>query len=823
MIEFYSHAIEDESGNRKGSKLLKNHLQEVGKAIKKLIIHSPSNNLGLIPASGYLLGIAHDFGKYTTFFRNYLLNNIKDAQSRHHHGLISAIFASYLANKCQKEINDYGKYMPLLFYFVVLHHHGDLNALELDVIKGKDLKEKDLLSVAEPWRSKLKALQYQFEDISKNLPQIQAEYVGLLKDYQTMNVENVEIEDFLNSWRNLLSMLYKLRYQLLEKEDEDTRLGIFITILFLYSLLIDTDKKEAADVTGIERREIPGDLVDKYRESSSEIDISAVKGINRIRNEIYRSVVEKISKPLSNHIFTFTAPTGTGKTLASFSCALKLREQLEKEKGYAPRIIYSLPFTSIIDQNYEVIRDVLCLLPDFKKNENVYLIKHHHLADLSYKVEDEERPISESLLLVESWESEVIVTTFIQLLHTIIGFKNRFLKKFHNIAGSIILLDEVQNIPIEYWNLINRVFKLLVKHLNCYVILLTATKPLIFDEGEAATLLDNYKKYFNEKNLDRVTLKPDVNPKLLDEFFQNFKSLYDKSNSYLIVLNTIKSSVIFHNMLKDDEMFKRLVRDKCLIYLSTNIIPRERQKRIDKIKEFLKKEKKIIVVSTQVVEAGVDIDLDIVIRDIGPIDSIVQVAGRCNRGMNKTKGMVYVFNLVDNNTSYAKYVYGNTHFVISRDLLNSKPLEESQFFDLINQYFTITKQKKNLDASIHIWDAIQNFRFHFPNIISISDFELIKEKSGYVDAFVEHDVKAKKLFKKYIKEIIKEKDFRKRRNNYLSIRKDFKSYIISIPKRLSKGLEQINEHLLKIPYSQLQLYYDDDTGFKRIEDSNFIF
>lgn len=820
MIEFYSHAVEDESGNRKGSKLLKNHLQEVGNAVKKLIIHSPPNNLKLVPESGYLLGIAHDFGKYTVYFQDYLLRDIKDTQSRHHHGLISAIFASYLAKKCQKENDGYGKYMPLLFYFVVLHHHGDLNALELDLVRGKDLKEKDFLPVAEPWRSRLKALQYQFEDISKNLPQIQAEYAELLGDYQIMNAK---IEDFLNSWRDLLSMLYELCYQLLEKEDEDTRLSIFIVILFLYSLLIDTDKKEAADVTGIERREIPGYLVDKYRERSFEIDISAVKGINGIRNEIYRNVVEKISKPSSHHIFTFTAPTGTGKTLASFSCALKLREQLEKEKGYAPRIIYSLPFTSIIDQNYEVIRDVLCLLPGFKKNENVYLIKHHHLADLSYKVEDEERPISESLLLVESWESEVIVTTFIQLLHTIIGFKNRLLKKFHNIAGSIILLDEVQNIPIEYWNLINRVFKLLVKHLNCYVILLTATKPLIFDEGEAATLLDNYKKYFNEKKLDRVTLKPDVNPKLLDEFFQNFKSLYDKSNSYLIVLNTIKSSVIFHNMLKDDEMFKRLVRDKCLIYLSTNIIPRERQKRIDKIKEFLKKEKKIIVVSTQVVEAGVDIDLDIVIRDIGPIDSIVQVAGRCNRGMNKTKGMVYVFNLVDNNTSYAKYVYGNTHFVISRDLLNSKPLEESQFFDLINQYFTITKQKKNLDASIHIWDAIQNFRFRFPNITSISDFELIKEKSGYVDVFVEQDEGAKKLFGKYIKEVLKEEDFRKRRNNYLSIRKDFKSYVISIPKSLSKGLEQVNEHLLKIPHVQLQLYYDHDTGLKRIEDSNFIF
>ncbi|MEW6009510.1 MAG: CRISPR-associated helicase Cas3' [Candidatus Omnitrophota bacterium] len=820
MTEFYSHAIEDDDGNRKGSKLLKNHLQEVGNAIKKLIIHSPPNNLSLVPELGYLLGIAHDFGKYTIFFQDYLFNNIKDTQSRHHHGLISAIFASYLAKKCWKENDSYGKYMPLLFYFVALHHHGDLNALELDLVRVKDLKEKDFLSVAEPWRSRLKALQYQFEDISKNLPQIQAEYAELLGDCKTINVK---IEDFLDSWLDLLSKLYKLRYQLIEKEDEDTKLSIFITILFLYSLLIDADKKDAANVTGIEKRKIPGDLVDKYRESSSEIDILAVKGINGIRSEIYRSVVEKISKSSSHHIFTFTAPTGTGKTLASFSCALKLREQLEKEKGYVPRIIYSLPFTSIIDQNYEVIRNVLSLLPDFRENENAYLIKHHHLADLNYKVEDEERPISESLLLVESWESEIIVTTFIQLLHTIIGFKNRFLKKFHNIAGSIILLDEVQNIPVEYWDLINRVFKLLVKHLNCYIILLTATKPLIFDESEVSPLLDNYKKYFKEKNLDRVTLNPDVNPKLLDEFFQKFKGLYDKSKSYLIVLNTIKSSIIFHNMLKDDAMFKGLVRDNCLFYLSANIIPRARCERIEKVKGVLREKRKIIVVSTQVVEAGVDIDLDIVVRDIGPIDSIVQVAGRCNRGMNKTKGVVYVFNLVDNNTSYAKYVYGNTHFAVSHVLLDGKLLEESQFSDLIDQYFNVIKQKKNQDASIHIWDAIKNFCFYHPNAKSISDFELIKEKYGYVDLFVEINKQAKELLAKYIKEVVNEKNFHKRQNNYFSIQKDFKSYIISVPKKLSIGLGQVNEYLLKIPYEQLGIYYKNDTGFKRIEDNSFIF
>ncbi|MBI4680536.1 MAG: CRISPR-associated helicase Cas3', partial [Nitrospirae bacterium] len=723
------------------------------------------------------------------------------------------------------KIHDSNQYVPLLAYFVVLHHHGDLNALELDVVRAKDLKDSSFRSVEEPLRSRLKNLQIQLEDIRQNLPPIEEDFKELF--CQPLQF-GVTIAEFLNSSYDVLSSLHKLQYHLTENENEKTRLEVFITTIFLYSLLIDADKKDAADVGGVQRKEIPDDLVDRYREVSPKIDTKATVGIDGIRNEIYNSVVIKASEiPLSNHILTLTAPTGTGKTLSSISCALKLRERIKKESGYSPRIIYSLPFTSIIDQNYEVMRDVLSLLQDFEQNESAYLIKHHHLADLKYKIDNEDRPVSESLLLVESWESEIIVTTFIQLLHTIIGFKNSFLKKYHNIAGSIILLDEVQNIPIEYWPLVNWMFKLLVEHLECYVILLTATKPLIFNEDtkEAIPLLDNSEEYFKNKGLDRITLMPDISTLTLEGLFQKFKGLYNITKSYLIVFNTIKSSIGFYEMIKKDVMFKELFQEKNVAYLSTNIIPKERSKRIKLIKKKLKQGEKIIVISTQVVEAGVDIDLDIVIRDIGPIDSIIQAAGRCNRGMGENKGIVYVHHLVDDKNSLAKYVYGTTHFVVSHDLLGSNQIEESQFFDLINRYFTVIVQKKNQDDSTHIWNAIKDFRFRHtnPNLHSISDFGLIKEKNGYMDVFVEIDKWAKLLLDMYAKEVIKEKNLKKRQEKYLSIRKDFKSYIISIPKKLTTGLEVITEDLLKIPYYSLAIYYENDTGFKRTEDASFIF
>ena len=660
-------------------------------------------------------------------------------------------------------------------------------------------------------------MQIQAEDIKSSLPYIKLEYEELL-NRQVNSLFEPKIEDFLRKWKDILSRIYRLSYHLLEHEEDKRKLQIFTTVLLLYSLLIDADKRDAAKVSKVERKEIPDDLVDKYRDNSNEIDASATTGMNGIRNEIYSLATKKILEiPLNKHIFTLTAPTGTGKTLTSFSCALKLRNRV-KANSYIPRIIYSLPFTSIIDQNYEEIRKTLKQLPDFTQNESVYLIKHHHLADLKYKLEDEEKPIDESLLLVEGWESEVIITTFIQLLHSIIGFKNRSLKKYHNIAGSIILLDEVQNIPIEYWPLVNKVLKLLSENLSCYIILLTATRPLIFNKTEAIPLLENNKKYFMQ--MDRITLTPMIEELNIEEFFIEFQKLYDKENSYLIVFNTIKSSIEFYNMLKENKFIKK----ENGFYLSTNIIPKERVNRINEIKKQLERKERIIVVSTQVIEAGINLDMDVVIRDIGPIDSIIQVAGRCNREMGKGKrGKVYIFNLTDTHGSYAKHVYGAIHPFVSLELLDSKSLKEPQFFDLITQYFDLLTQKKNQKASYDIWGAIKQFRFYHKNLKSVSDFKIIEEKFDYVNVFVEVNDNATRILTTYLANVIKEKDFRKRQNNYFSLRKEFNSYIISVPRNLTGGLNSIYESLYQLPYEQLQVYYDKNTGFKRTEEESLIF
>ena len=806
-MKFYSHV--DMEG--KPQKELKDHLMGVAKDAKASIEEIPLKDKKLLAEIAYLIGISHDFGKYTSFFQDHLLKK-KDWDRKSHHSFISALFAAW---QIQKYLEKNGiregtySYLPLIGYFVILHHHGDLGSIETDIPTSQDLKNPPMFPHAESnLREKLKTMYEQVENLKEK-----ERLMNIEKEYADIGAVD-KIEDFLNSWMEVLKNLSKLNQGFKYKLSDNQKIFFPFLTALLYSVLIYADKRDAGEVTRIERKFLSPDIVDKYREKV--FDLGSNKPINLIRNEIYESVTRLIEKvPLENHLFTVTAPTGSGKTLTAFSAALKLRNRIEKEKGYCPRIIYSLPFITIIEQNYRVIYDVLSSqIKDFNKNETSYLLKHHHLTDLRYKEGDEEKPIDESLLLIDSWQAEIIVTTFIQLLHTIIGFKNSFLKKYHNIAGSIILLDEVQNIHVEYWNLVRKVILLLSEYFGCYFILLTATKPLILNEKETVELVENTQNYF--RKLNRVVIKPNMQKVDIDEFIEWFVSNYDTEKSYLIVANTIRSSKEIYQKIRDAGL------NDNLFYLSTSIIPKQREERIKAIKDLLETGTKVIVVSTQVIEAGVDLDFDMVVRDIGPIDSIIQVAGRCNREYGKDKSEVYIFYLDD----FASYVYGKIHPDISKKLLEFREITEEHFPEITNRYFEEIKPRINDDVSRYIWEAMLELRYYEKNPpqkhghnILVSEFQLIDERGEYVDIFVELDEEAKKIWKIYCNQVHNEKDFLKRRYAYLSIRKEFRNYIISVRNDKKVLLPTEKCGLRRISQEQLEDFYSIETGFKTDVDT----
>ncbi len=738
-MEFYSHLYPKKI-------LLKDHLQSVGDRSKEIIESKNLDgfNKNIFAQICYIIGISHDFGKYTTFFQEKLKGLGDKNDPIANHGLISAFFVFEAANeyvKTEKLENEIPyKFLPLIAYFVVKRHHLDLDDISNDIDSEK------------LFDGGFKNISRQLMDIWVNYHQVINEYEFLIKN---INLSAKKIFSNIEKYKGEIKYSDDIKLQIKElvkifhsfEETDNKNLIYYFLVQLFYSILIDSDKKHAGDVRKIERNELSDDLVEIHL-NKPKIKEENKSNINIIRAQIQESVIKNISDPknANQKIFTLTAPTGTGKTLTSFAAALKLRKILKNnlDLKYEPRIIYSLPFTSIIDQNYDVFDKVLSQISDFKNNESPYLLKHHHLSEIYYKTQnmDKEEDLDESLALIESWESEVIVTTFIQLFYSLIGYKNRSLKKFHNIVNSIIILDEAQNIPIEYWNLVRRVLIGMTEYFNCRIILMTATKPLIFEEGEYKELVDNYESYFKAEDLNRVILKIDSNEKKLIEFCNELNDW--SKNSYLFVFNTIGSSLDFYNLITNKIQKPDLPFKKC--YLSTNITPRERRQRIGDARKAIKNNQKVIIVSTQLIEAGVDIDCDCVYRDMGPLDSIIQVAGRCNRNKRFDKAEMHLVNL-KNGTSYTK-IYDPSLLHIVNKLFNNEDNTTSQFYEidfleLINKYFESAKEKSRTEVKLieslydlYFYDKAPDRNKRKP----ISDFKLINDDYFYkVDIFVELD------------------------------------------------------------------------------------
>jgi CRISPR-associated endonuclease/helicase Cas3 len=248
------------------------------------------------------------------------------------------------------------------------------------------------------------------------------------------------------------------------------------------------------------------------------------------------------SLDLTQKIYSLNAPTGTGKTLTGLAFANKLASRLRSEQGFNPRIFYCISFISVIDQNCEVFEKVFETVTG-KKPTNDLLLKHHHLADTYYSTDENEFDPEKGLFLVEGWNSEVIVTTFVQLFHTLFTNRNRSLRKYHRLANSIIILDEVQSLPHKYWLLLREYLKTLSALFNTYFVFMTATQPLIFQpETEIKELCANNDQYFRQ--FDRLDLVTRLEPITLDVFMEQVAADIEANpeKSFLIIMNTINSS-----------------------------------------------------------------------------------------------------------------------------------------------------------------------------------------------------------------------------------------------------------------------------------------
>ncbi len=811
------------------TKPLKEHLLNVG-TMSKNIVASKKLNICIdsltLQEIAYLTGIFHDFGKATSYFQDYIKEEDEDRRAKlknkpeTSHSLISAIFTYYAVKAYLRSRNlierDYYRYLPLIGFFVVRRHHGNLHNADDELMEFNEstqqVLEKQIESID------FDVIENMYRELSTfdlNLSEIRAKFE---RNYERRDYRRDPESGVVVTSKRYLGLLkdFEEDRKLLESLEHEPSLVYYFITLLLYSVLLDADKLDAADIELTERIEIEDNVVDVYKEHKiGRRDTD--ERIDKMRNAIYDDVMANLNRiDLDrDRIMSLNAPTGTGKTLTALAFALKLRREIESRKGYKPRIIYSLPFLSIIDQNFAVYEDVFETVHDAKPTSDL-LLKHHHLSDIGYTRRNTnigENDTLKDLLFIEGWHSEIIVTTFVQFFHSLISNRNRTIRKVHNMVNSIVILDEVQAIPHKYWLLLNRALKVFATQFNSYFILATATQPLIFDESNAeiVPLVTNKESYF--KSLSRVKLMTYLEPITIEEFERHLKQdiSHNADKDFLIVLNTIRTSKEIYNFVRDLNL-----ENTSFYYLSAAIIPGERLKRIRAIKEEVQNRK--IIVSTQLIEAGVDIDADIVYRDLAPLDSINQVAGRCNRNFSSNKtGIVKIFILKeegDGRTYYPHTIYEN--FIISKTMdvfneLPNKEIEESEFMSLNAKYFEKVNTGKSDDESKNILNKVETLKFG-----ELSDFRLIEEDYPEVDVFIEYDDHAREIWHKYTM-IKSTTDGIARKKLILEIKREFYDYVISVPMRFKNQVGFDAKagigHISKDEIDQ-GLGYDPETGFK---------
>lgn len=733
---------------------------------------------------GDIVSVCHDFGKYTTYFQDYLFGRAKK-EGISNHGFISAVLGAYIVLKTMGGETN----LPLVIYNIILHHHGSLENVGNNLPSSfKEIKEGEDYFLIQ----KIDDGKKQIEDMQKNK-------VDILNDYNELGFSEY-LEQFLKDEfviENTLMRLKKLEV-LFERKNKSN--GTYFLHQMLYSVLIAGDKISASNTL------IPSIKISSF-ETLDEARRKKFKGssgeLNKIRSSIFSEVQREVERNYkSSKVFSITSPTGTGKTMTGFFAALKLRKLL----GDNRKIIYSLPFTSIIDQNAEAIDSLLKSEEDYSYNFSRYMIKHHNLSNIDYKSEEEDYDKTSAEILIENWSSGIIITTFVQLLQTLIGARNRMLKKFHALKGAIILLDEVQAIDIRYYRLVDYILKAATEKLDLRIIMMTATRPLILQESKE--LLPSNRDYF--KLFKRTELIPLLNPITVESFLEGF-TYNMEYKSYLIICNTIGQSIKIYDNLKN--------LDREVMYLSTNILPIYRRERIDLIREKLSKKEKIIVVSTQVVEAGVDFDFDEVLRDIAPIDSIIQAAGRCNRnGSREVPGKTTIYSMInDKEEFFGSLVYGKGIINISKSLFKDHDsICEDMYFELIEKYFNEVNTKINDDVSDKFIRAIEKLYFSDfkgEDKYSINRFSLIKSNPDYADIYFRIDDRAEQIYQKLLKSIA-EKDFKEKKKLYLEIKNSIRDYTLSVPIKFLKGYDK-KDIIANYTKAECEAHYDMSIGFKR--------
>jgi len=800
MKSYYSH-INQKNKDETPIKFIEWHLEGIQRIIEKSIYKNDFTK-SIQEVIPHIVSL-HDIGKWTDYFQDYLKTQRKTPPLSFH-SLIGASTA-FLFIK-----DNFDKKLATIAYYVIYNHHSPSLCNFTDCYDEENNKHRQ--QIREQPKHLIKAKKHIESTIGINIINY------LPKEVLDLYCETCDIA-------------------------EEMDIKNYFLVNYAFSLLIEADKLDASNTSMYTRIPIPDDIVDRHIEwivKSKNIDVNTKQ--NKLRNQVRATVTKHLNSKgiLDKKLFVLTAPTGIGKTLTALDFALRLREKIKVKENRNAQIICALPFINIIEQTFETYKEVL---PD-----KVKLLAHYQYADVFEKDKkrktDQEKQddYKKRIMQLDTWQSDVVITSFVQLLQTLIGYRNKVLKKFHHLAGAIIIMDEVQNIQLEYAPLVGSVLHYLTKFLDARIIMMTATAPRILElaneeilnpRGENVTpfsLLPNAKSIFNQ--FERTELIP-INIKNVinaEQFIQVFKTKWKKeeSKSCLIVCNTVNRSIEIFDIINKYIKESNLEYQHPVEYLSTNLIPFHRLHVIDKIKEIFNQNKKNktnikpILISTQCVEAGVDLDFDMGFRDIAPIDSIVQVAGRVNRNDSEDKenSPVYIVNFGDCHKVYGKEAPAQ---IINALETEEKSIPEKLYYDLVKKYFE--GKLGAYETSKKIFKAMEELHYTSDNDddTTVSSFKVIHPRNNLKSVFIETDERISLKENKAAKEVvetfkdmligkIKKDEFNK------DYKKSFHQRIVSIPDYYLNDLQgdyfRLTDEILIVPNDFLEMY-DIQTGFVR--------
>lgn len=568
------------------------------------LLSEKNSSLEILSPISWLIGMYHDAGKYQDTFQKYMQKNMEGKRTYrgevNHSTAGGYLLEEFAPTSMEAQMLEYPIYC----------HHGMADALSGS---GKMLIDERLKQ-------------------KENVQQVPERF------YQYCNKQDLE-NRFHESRRRLTEILYSLdKYaESLDKKERNQQKNFFVGMYerIILSVLIDSDWSDTACFMQNEKIEKRIQNMQGRKEIWSacrEYFITYMRGfpkdskLSGIRTEILNRCM--LQGETDGKLYRLTVPTGSGKTLSSLGFALNNAVTLNKK-----HIIYVAPFMSILEQNAEEIRKAI---------GNPEIVLEHH-SNVFYDCEEERKRYE---LSAENWESPIIVTTAVQFLNTLFSSSSSNIRRMNNICNSVIIFDEIQALPVRTIKMFNLAVNFLSSFGEATIVLCSATQPLLDRITECRL------------NHPREIVPPNDRH---EEFFQR-TTIYNKTNVTNLGFSTEElGDFIIEKALEEDQVLAivntkkcaertyKYLKEKCrdldylLFHLSTNMCPQNRQDVLSELKFELKNsDKKIICVTTQLIEAGVDISFRCVIRSLAGLDSVVQAAGRCNRNKEVENGKVYI-------------------------------------------------------------------------------------------------------------------------------------------------------------------------------------